>query len=88
MNVLLPLVLLGIGYCLLCIGTILFIGLNQLMDLVKKLDKPTREEIIGHMTMVEAQKERARISMIQEEQDERLAILIANKVGKAFSGKG
>ena len=86
MNVLQLVLLLGILYCLLCIGTMLFILLNKVIVLLTKLDKPTREEIIGHLSTAEAQKERLRILNIQQTRDENLAIMIANNLGKVLGG--
>jgi hypothetical protein len=61
--------------------------LEEVKQLLKKLDKPTREEMLNQLTTAEAQKESIRISMMLEEQYEKFARILRNEIVEGFGGK-
>ena len=79
--------LFGINYLLLCIGVVLFLMVVRITPLLKRLDRPTKEEIIGKMTTTEAQKEVIRAQMLLDEQYARIARCVASDMGKVLGGK-
>ena len=84
------LILLGAYYLLLCIVLVLVILVSKLdviVVLLKKLDKPSKAEIIGKLTLVEGQKEMIRVQMILDDQYERIAKFVANDMAKVLGGK-
>lgn len=84
------LILLGAYYLLLCIVFVLVILVSKLdviVVLLKKLDKPSKAEIIGKLTLVEGQKEMIRVQMILDDQYERIAKFVANDMAKVLGGK-
>jgi hypothetical protein len=75
---------------LLCIGFITFMLLSKLDTIIKliiKLDKPTREEIIGKMTTTEAQKEVIRAECLFENHVKLASRIFANDIAKVLGGK-
>jgi hypothetical protein len=58
-----------------------------MIQLLSKLDKPTKEEIIGKMTITEAQKEAIRVREMLLEQYQLVAKIIRKELVEAFGGK-
>lgn len=83
-------VLLGGLYLVSCVGFMLFILLRKLdliAELLVKLDKPTKEDIIGKLSTTEAQKEVIRVQSMLTSQYKLFSSILANDIGKVFGGK-